>query len=102
MRRWLEVRVCAGNRPYAPIVGGGRGIRTHGDAERLTGFQDRRHRPLGEPSSGTTLSVPDRRSAKGVTHVRDVVRGVGRRRVGERETVTFRTPAPRCVAKGRE
>ena len=40
---------------------GGRGIRTHGDAERLTGFQDRRHRPLGEPSRNRPPSLPDRR-----------------------------------------
>jgi hypothetical protein len=33
-----------------PGQSGGRGIRTHEEREAPNGFQDRRHRPLGEPS----------------------------------------------------
>src|SRR5690348_8609512 len=44
----------SGSRRVATASGtarsGGRGIRTHEEELPLSGFQDRRHRPLGEPS----------------------------------------------------
>jgi uncharacterized protein (DUF1697 family) len=44
---WTPVARAA---PAEPRRSGGRGIRTHEDAGRPSDFQDRRPRPLGEPS----------------------------------------------------
>ena len=41
------------------MTGGGRGIRTPDTLSGSSGFQDRRHQPLGHPSVRITPIVPD-------------------------------------------
>ncbi len=47
---------CSHSMAAGGIAGGGSGIRTHGGVN-LTGFQDRRLRPLGHPSSTAYFTV---------------------------------------------
>jgi hypothetical protein len=60
-------------RSQAVGAGGGRGIRTH-EEQAPSGFQDRRHRPLGEPSHlrricrGPALVGPARSEPAPVSH----------------------------------
>jgi hypothetical protein len=72
----MDVRstICkrAGQRPIRLVIAEGQGFEPWRSIPAPSGFQDRRHRPLGEPSnagpgepdsSGT--SVPDRGSSRG-------------------------------------
>ena len=73
---------------------GGRGIRTHEEFP-LTGFQDRRHRPLGEPSSSDCSQSARRRP---VTAYRRLPQRLVRWVVAH----TLRSPdrAPRVASRG--